>query len=57
VFSILASGEVVNELPFPGILFGVIAFTLFLILGAVTWSFRDVANRHSHKSSGTGASH
>jgi hypothetical protein len=30
--------------------FGVVAGAVFLLLGFVTWSFRDVANRHSHKS-------
>ncbi len=29
--------------------FGVVAGVVFLILGFTTWSFRDVANRHSHK--------
>jgi len=26
-----------------------IAFAVFLLLGITTWSYRDVANRHSHK--------
>ncbi|TBN57036.1 hypothetical protein EYE40_06270 [Glaciihabitans arcticus] len=26
-----------------------IAFVVLLALGVVTWSYRDVANRHSHK--------
>lgn len=26
-----------------------IAFGFFLILGVITWSYRDVANRHAHK--------
>jgi len=29
-----------------------IAFAVFLALGIVTWSYRDVANRHSHKTGG-----
>ncbi|WP_394279057.1 hypothetical protein [Microbacterium sp.] len=29
--------------------FGVIAFILFLALGLVTLSYRNVANRHAHK--------
>lgn len=43
--------EVYLELPFPEILFGVIAMSVFLLLGAITWSYRDVANRHDHKTS------
>ncbi|MCK6080583.1 hypothetical protein KZX37_12955 [Microbacterium sp. EYE_5] len=30
-------------------IFGVIAFILFLALGFVVLSYRNVANRHSHK--------
>lgn len=41
--------HVVNELPFPAPVFGVIAFVLFTALAVVTFSFRDVANRHSAK--------
>ena len=43
--------EVYLQLPFPAILFGVIAMSVFLLLGAITWSYRDVANRHDHKTS------
>jgi heme/copper-type cytochrome/quinol oxidase subunit 2 len=39
----------VNYLPF--IVAG-IAFVVFLTLGIVTWSYRDVANRHSEKTDG-----
>ncbi|QZY51937.1 hypothetical protein [Leucobacter tenebrionis] len=41
--------HVVNELPMPGILYGVIAFAVFTALALVTFSFRDVANRHAEK--------
>lgn len=41
--------HVVNELPFPGIVFGVITFGLFTALAVVTFAFRDVSNRHSAK--------
>lgn len=34
-----------------GIVFGAIAMVVFLLLGFITWSYRDVANRHDHKSS------
>lgn len=30
-------------------IFGAIAFVAFLALGAVTMSYRNVANRHAHK--------
>lgn len=30
-------------------IFGVIALVVFLALGAVTMSYRNVANRHAHK--------
>lgn len=48
----LASEEghhIVNELLFPAPVFGVITFTIFMVLGLVMFSFRDVANRHSEK--------
>lgn len=40
---------VVNELPIPAIMYGVIVFTIFLVCAIVLFSFRDVANRHSAK--------
>ncbi|MBC7517596.1 MAG: hypothetical protein H7248_01715 [Microbacteriaceae bacterium] len=40
-------------LPFPPIVFALIAASIFVALGFVIWSFRDVANRHSHKTSGS----
>lgn len=41
--------HVVNELPMPAILYGVIAFVTFTALAGVVFSFRDVANRHAAK--------
>lgn len=41
--------HVVNELPFPAVVFGIIVFAAFTVLAAVTFSFRDVANRHAAK--------
>lgn len=41
--------HIVNELPFPAPLFGVIALATFTALAIVTFSFRDVANRHAEK--------
>lgn len=53
----LAAGEVVTQLPIPGIFYGVIAFGIMGLFGAITWSFRDVANRNSHKGSSSEAQH
>ena len=41
--------EAFVTLPFPSVYFGVIAMGVFILLGLVTWSYRDVANRHEHK--------
>jgi len=35
--------------PFPAVVFGIIAMTIFIVLAVVVWSYRDVANRHDHK--------
>lgn len=53
---LLAEGAGV-ELPFPSFIFGVIAMSAFLLIGWVTWSYRDVANRHDHKSNDSKAHH
>jgi len=45
------------ELPFPSVFFGVIAMGVFILLALVTWSYRDVANRHDHKASKAKANH
>ena len=45
------------ELPIPAPLFGAIAFSVFLLLAAITWSYRDVANRHEHKDKDSSSSH
>jgi len=44
-------------LPFPSVIFGVIAISTFVLLAFVTWSYRDVANRHDHKVDGSQAHH
>jgi hypothetical protein len=33
----------------PPVVFPIIAFSVFLFLGIVTWTYRDVANRHAPK--------
>ena len=45
------------QLPFPSFVFGIIAISVFLLLGLVTWSYRDVANRHDHKNSNSKGHH
>lgn len=41
--------HVVNELWFPAPIFGVAVFVVLSALAIVTFTFRDVANRHSAK--------
>ena len=54
---VVASGEVVNELPMPTWAYGVVFIVGFFGLAMVTYSYRNVANRHRHKSGGTDHSH
>ena len=52
-------GEEIHHLEpllMPPLAFAGVAFAVFLVLGVVTWSFRDVANRHSQKTGGSAAS-
>jgi hypothetical protein len=53
LLALLTEGPVIhhNELPMPAILYGVIAMAGFILLAFITYSYRDVANRHDHKSS------
>ena len=37
------------EFPYPTWVTGAIAMGIFILLGFITWSYRDVANRHDHK--------
>ena len=41
----------------PTIVFGAIALFVFVALGFVVWSFRDVANRHATKAEAYRAAH
>lgn len=45
------------ELPFPTFVTGAIAMGIFVLLAFVTWSYRDVANRHDHKSNNNDSHH
>lgn len=59
MLSILASEAVVHhqELPIPAVMYGVIALVVMLGLAGITWSYRNVANRHDHKTSSQQAHH
>lgn len=50
--TVLAEAATHAELPFPAFVFGLIAAVIFIALGFVAWSYRDVSNRHAHKTSG-----
>ena len=53
---VLAVEEAKIALFFPAWVFPLIAVAVFVSLGFVVWSFRDVANRHSQKTGGPAAS-
>lgn len=56
---VLAEGAIIhhNELPMPAIWFGVITLGIMVALAFVTWSYRDVSHRHSHKAGSAQAEH
>lgn len=47
--ALAAAEEHAAPLVMPNWAFALTAFVVFLFMGIVTWSFRDVANRHAHK--------
>ncbi|MGN6743674.1 MAG: hypothetical protein ACTHJL_10310 [Amnibacterium sp.] len=49
VLPVMADAYHETPLPFPAIVFPLIALGVFLLLGFVAWSYRDVANRHAGK--------
>ncbi|AGW41560.1 hypothetical protein O159_15080 [Leifsonia xyli subsp. cynodontis DSM 46306] len=55
--TVLAAAEAHVELPMPTWVYGVIAAVIFAALLIVTLSYRDVANRHSHRSAPDAAAH
>jgi heme/copper-type cytochrome/quinol oxidase subunit 2 len=55
--AVLAETEAHVELIMPTWAFGAIALGVFAVLGFVIWSYRDVANRHSHKAGPGAADH
>jgi hypothetical protein len=44
-------------LPFEPFVFGLIALAIFATLCLVLWSYRDVANRHTHQAAPDAAAH
>jgi hypothetical protein len=54
---VLAHSEATAPLPIPPWAFGAIAFAVFSVLCIILWSYRDVANRHSHKAAPHAADH
>ena len=55
--NVLAEAEAHVELPMPTWAYGAIAIVVFIALSFVVWSFKDVANRHSHRSGPDAAAH
>ena len=54
VFAVVAAAVEHNStLPVPALVYGLASAGTFVLLGFIVWSFRDVANRHSHKTSGS----
>lgn len=52
-----AQSEELAPLLMPPLAFGGVAVAIFLLLGLVVWSFRDIANRQGQKASKSGDSH
>ena len=57
LLTLVAETEELAPLLMPPLAFAGIAVAVFVLLGFVTWSFRDVANRHSQKTGSQGGSH
>ena len=55
VLQVLAAAEEHFPLVAPSFIFPLIAAGAFTLLGAVTWSYRDVAHRHADKGRTRGA--
>jgi len=56
VFALLAEGEeAARELPMPVIAYFLIAFSVFLVLLGITWSFRNTAAKIGTPRRGPGA--
>ncbi|KQV07839.1 hypothetical protein [Leifsonia sp. Root112D2] len=57
VTAVVAAAEAHAPLIAPIWVFGVAPIVLFTALGFVIWTYRDVANRHSHKAGPDAAGH
>lgn len=57
LLALAAAEEQAAPLVMPNWAFPLTAFIIFLLLGTVAWSFRDVANRHTHKVHASDAHH
>ena len=55
--TLVTETEFARELPMESFMYGVIALVVFFALGAVTYSYRDVANRHRRKAEAWAARH
>ena len=53
IVALAAHEEELAPMIAPPWVFAVVAAAIFTILALVSWSFRDVANRHSDKTSST----
>ncbi|QTX04695.1 hypothetical protein [Agromyces archimandritae] len=54
---VLAETVHARELPMPAWAFGLVTLLIFAVLGIVTYSYRDVANRHRAKAEAYAARH
>ena len=57
--AVLAAADTIHEAPLvaPSVVFPIIALSVFALLAAVAWSYRDVANRHAGKGADAGHPH
>lgn len=51
LLAVAAAEEHLAPLIMPNWAIALTAFVILLFMGIATWSFRDVANRHAHKTS------
>ncbi len=52
--TVIRQQEAPAPLIFPAWVFPLIAVVIFVVLGVIVWSYRDVANRHSDRIARTG---
>lgn len=53
---VVGAGEAINELPMPTWGYGIVFLSAFFVMALVTYSYRNVANRHRNKTGGSGVS-